>query len=194
MLQPFIPQKAYWLADDGRVFSGPLEQIVDATDQGYSDYVEAGNSVSTWPRDIDGSQTDAMLQDVLEPFGMFVNLINYTADKRWRKEQGGITATAGFPIKTDDRSQAKITGLYTASQEVPAVVTPFSDADNAVRQLDAAAMHQLHVDLLTHINNCFSVSAAMLAGIADGSITTREQVDAAFDAPMTQARKDWMTK
>jgi hypothetical protein len=47
-------------------------------------------------------------------------------------------------------------------------------------------------ELQTHINNCFDIASQTLAGIADGSITTLAQIDAAFDAPITQARKDWL--
>ena len=53
-------------------------------------------------------------------------------------------------------------------------------------------MNTLNNDLLVHINACFQISADMLAGIAAGTVTTREQIDAAFDAPMTQAAADWL--
>ena len=192
---PFTePWTWYWIHDDGRVFSGPKQAIVAQNDPDYLAWLHPSRQATPWPRDVDGNQTDASLQEVLEPHGMFANLTFYTVSKRWQKEQGGIVATDGFPIKTNDRAQAKITGLYAASKEAPAVVTPYHAADNSLHDLDAAQMYQLNVDLLTHINNCFAISADMLAGIADGSITTREQIDAAFDAPMTQARKDWMKK
>ena len=47
-------------------------------------------------------------------------------------------------------------------------------------------------ELLVHINNCFSISADMVAGIEDGTITTHEQIDAAFSASIKAARKDWL--
>ena len=50
----------------------------------------------------------------------------------------------------------------------------------------------LNNDLLTHINDCFSISAMVHSEIDDGSITTLEQIDAAFDTPMTNAAKDWL--
>jgi len=119
-------------------------------------------------------------------------LAAYNADARWRKEQGGITTTAGFPLRTDDRAQAKITGTYTAKNEVPSVTTPWHDADGAVHILDAGGLHQLHVDLLTHINNCFSISADVIAAINAGSVTTLAAIDAAYAAPITAARKNWL--
>jgi hypothetical protein len=47
-------------------------------------------------------------------------------------------------------------------------------------------------DLLTHINNCFGVSEDNYIAIDAGEITTREEIDAAFAAPMTKARKNWL--
>jgi hypothetical protein len=188
------PGNWYWLADDGRLFSSKSQTLVAADDPDYVTW-DVTYDATRWPVDDAGEQTDAALQAVLEPHNMFVNLNYYTVNKRWRTEQGGLTATAGFPIRTDDRSQAKLTGLYTASQENPAVITQYQAADYTVQQIDAAGMLQLHIDLLTHINFCFDTSATMLAGIAAGTITTREQIDAAFDTgSMTQAQKNWLKK
>lgn len=187
------PQNWYWLADDGRLFSSLSQTLVAVDDPAYVAW-DATYDAAPWPVDGAGAQTDAALQAILEPYNMFANLQYYTVNKRWRTEVGGITATAGFPIRTDDRSQAKLTGLYTASQENPAVITQYHAADNTVQQIDAAGMLQLHIDLLTHINFCFDTSKAMLDGIIGGTITTRDEVDAAFSAPLTQAQKNWLKK
>jgi len=188
------PTDWYWLADDGRLFSSKSQTLVTVDDPAYVAW-DVTYDATPWPVDDAGAQTDASLQALLEPFDMFVNLSYYTVNKRWRTEVGGLTATAGFPIKTDDRSQAKLTGLYTASVENPAVITQYQAANYTVQQIDAAGMLQLHIDLLTHINFCFDTSAAVLAGIADGTVTTREQIDAAFDTgTMTQAQKNWLKK
>lgn len=184
----------FWRADDGRVYGSATQTIGTDADANYTAWIAAGGIPLEWPRELDGTQTDAMMQAVLENYGLFVNLKYYTLFARWRKEHGGIVTTAGFPIKTDDRAQAKITGLYAASKEAPTVVTPYHATDNTIHQLDAAGMYQLNADLLTHINNCFAVSADVLAQIEAGTITAREQVDAAFDASMTQAREDWLKK
>jgi hypothetical protein len=50
----------------------------------------------------------------------------------------------------------------------------------------------MSIELLTHINNCFSISADVLAAIEEGTITTREEIDAAFGAAMPPAAKDWL--
>jgi hypothetical protein len=120
-------------------------------------------------------------------------LTTYSRQARWNKENVGITLTSGMPIETNDRAQAKITGVYVAQQIDPAVATPWHAADGTVWQLDAAAIEAMNRELLIHINNCFSISADVLAGIEAGTITTREQIDDAFSAPMTQAAKGWLT-
>jgi len=121
-------------------------------------------------------------------------LKHYNGNARWRKEQGGMTTTAGFPQKTDDRAQAKITGTYTAQNEVPSVVTLWHDAVGTVHELDAAGMYQLHVDLLTHINDCFSRSGYAVAQIDAGAATNLETIDAIYAADITEARKNWLKK
>jgi hypothetical protein len=187
----YDPANWYWKADDGRIFASARQIIVPDTDADYLVFIQRV-APTMWPRDTAGDQTDAALQEVLTPFNIFVTLQGYSALKRWQKEQGGITLSSGMPIKTDDRSQAKITGAYSAAVELPTVVTPWAAADGNVYPLDGAQIVAMNNELLTHINNCFAVFADVLAQIEAGTITTHEQIDAAFDAPMTQARKDWL--
>jgi hypothetical protein len=134
----------------------------------------------------------ASLRAVLAEHAPSGSLETYNAFKRWQKEQAGITLSFGMPIKTDDRAQAKITGVYAAQQVNPAAVTPWHAADGTVRDLTAAEIEGMNTELLTHINNCFAISQDVLVGIADSSITTRQQIDDAYGAPITQARKDWV--
>ena len=188
----FNPYNSFWVAEDGRVYGSAAQAITTDADPDYLAFVENGFLPLEWARELDGSQTDAAMQAVLASYGMFLDLKYYTIDKRWRTEQGGTTSTAGFPIRTDDRSQAKITGLFTASVEDPTVVTTYQASDQTLHEIDAAGILQLHVDLLTYINACFAVSANTLGQIDAGTITTREQVDAMFGDVMTQANKNWL--
>lgn len=176
----------YWFIADDRdnVWSSLKAASVPISDEGYQAFVAGGNSAAP----IEFADLRAMFAEHY-PGGM---LDTYTASKRWQKEQAGITLASGMPIRTDDRSQAKITGTYTAVKVKPTATTPWHAADGTVHQLDAAQIEQMNVELLTHINNCFSVSADVLAEIDAGTITTRDQIDAAFAAPITQARKDWL--
>lgn len=187
----YMPSSWYWRADDGRIFSAPAEALVADTDP---DFV-AFSAVATphaWPRDAADQQTDEALQALLLPHNKFVSLATYTADVRWRKEQGGITLSSGMPIKTDDRAQAKINGTRIVAQGNASLTTQWHAADGTYYPMTSAQLLTMSDELQTHINNCFDISSQTLAGIADGSITTRQQIDAAFNAPMTQARKDWL--
>lgn len=190
----YDPTDWYWVADDGRIFASARQTLVPADDADYAEFVQMAMP-SQWPRDAAGEQTDAELQLALDPYGIFVTLQSYTAHMRWQKEQGGITLASGMPLKTDDRSQAKITGAYDAAiAKTDLLPTPWHAADGTIWQLDAARITAMNTELLTHINNCFSISADCLAQIEAGTITTHAQIDAAFDAPITQARKDWLKK
>lgn len=179
----------YWVVagDEANVWSSARAMSVPVDDADYVAWKTGGGNASPVASMADVQRICALNY----PPG---TLETYTALKRWQKEQGGITLGAGFPIKTDDRAQAKISGAYFAAQEVATVVTPWHAADGTVHDLDATQIIAMNTELLTHINNCFSISADVLAGVAGGTITTREQIDAAFDAPMTQARKDWLKK
>jgi hypothetical protein len=183
----------YWLADDGRIFASASETQVASDDAAYVAWCNTYRA-TPWPRDDAGNQTDAALQDVLEPHGLFANLKYYTVNKRWKKEQGGITTTAGMPILTDDRSQAKINGTRIVAENNASLSTPWHAADGTFYTMASADIIAMSDDLQTHINNCFATSSDVQSQIDAGTITTRQQVDAAFDAAMTGARRDWLKK
>ncbi|UPT99200.1 DUF4376 domain-containing protein [Bradyrhizobium barranii subsp. apii] len=176
----------YWFIAEDRdnVWSSLQAASVPIADEGYAAFVAGGNTAAP----IEFADLRQMFAEQY-PGGM---LDTYTASRRWQKEQSGITLSFGMPIKTDDRAQAKISGAYLAAQLSAAVTTPWHAADGTVHDLTADQLDAMNIELLTHINDCFSVSADVLAQIAAGTITTREQIDEAFAAPITQARKDWL--
>jgi hypothetical protein len=206
ILMPLNPFDHYWIigGSTAEVYSSAKNVMLPASDPDYVEWaaMRIASRIGTVEELAEVLQTRQALPDWMFNADSFIQpsedtyskeqLKAYSDDKRWQKEQGGITATAGFPIRTNDRAQAKITGLYAASKEAPGVVTPYHAADGSIQQLDAAGMYALNSDLLTHINNCFEVSADVHGEIDTGTITTLEQIDAAFDAPITQARKDWL--
>jgi hypothetical protein len=203
---PLNPWNHYWIigGSETEVYSSASNTMVPVDDP---DYV-AWSAAKVAPP----IATEAELADVLKVYplvkpwlfnassfiqpsvGMYSpdQLKAYSDDARWRKEQGGLVTTAGFPIKTDDRSQAKITGAFNAGQVEPTVVTPWRCADGTVVQLDAAGTHAMNDDLLTHINNCFAISADNYTAIDAGTMTTLEEIDAAYAAPISWARANWL--
>lgn len=175
----YDPHNWYWRADDGRIFSGATEAIVADTDPNFVAWSE-NYAPTVWPRDDAGNQTDVSLQQVLEPHGMFANLSYYAAFKRWQKEQSGLTLSYGWPIKTDDRSQGKINGLRLAALNQQNQSTTFHAADGSRHTVGDAEALVISNELQLHYDNCFNISADVLNKIADGSITTRDQIDQAF--------------
>jgi hypothetical protein len=107
-------------------------------------------------------------------------LETYCAFKRWTKEQGGLTLTSGMPIATDDRAQAKINGVVLAASTNPSFTTQWHAADGSYWPLDKTKIDAMSGELQAHINNCFIISSQTMADISAGTITTRDQIDAAF--------------
>lgn len=68
-----FPTDWYWRAEDGRVFSSARVAVVDEDDESYLDFV-ASNHATGWPRDEEGVQSDAALQEVLTPHGIYLLL------------------------------------------------------------------------------------------------------------------------
>ena len=183
MSKPYIPQDWYWLATDGRLYSSSRQSIVPALDETYIGWMADGTRPTAWPRDEDGRQTNASLQDVLTPFGLFASLPAYAADARFRTETGGIVV-AGVPIATDDRSKTMLLGARIAATADPAFTTSWVAADGVSRQFGASEVVAVSDAVLAHVAACFRVYGEVLAAAAavPATITTKAQVDAAFAA------------
>jgi hypothetical protein len=181
----FVPQTWYWLADDGRVFSGPLEQVVSTSDQGYVDWIALGRYPTEWPREIDGTQTNAMMQTVLAPFGMFAHLSYYSVSVRDRVINGGITV-GGLPFATDPITVMSLNSayIYTIDKQLNEFSWKLPDGTFITLDTDQIKLLQNAVSELGQ--DCFNTEATLLEGMDAGTVTTREQVDAAYAAiPVT---------
>ncbi len=106
-------------------------------------------------------------------------LVAYAADRRWRKEVGGIEI-AGIPIMTDDRSKQMILGGRMAASVDPDWSTQWVGANGTVYPVDAAAMVAISDAVQAHVNGCFLTFATVRAQIASGETTTFQEIDAAF--------------
>lgn len=103
------------------------------------------------------------------------DLVAYAHQRRIEIETGGITVS-GIPIKTDEESQRKILGSYVAATRDPEWSTLWGSA----HAIDAEAMIAIGDAVQRRINDSFTARGAVLAGIEDGSITLRSEVDAAY--------------
>ncbi|MBN9443690.1 DUF4376 domain-containing protein [Bosea sp. (in: a-proteobacteria)] len=114
-----------------------------------------------------------------EPPPAPVNLVAYAADRRWRKEVGGIVV-ADVPVATDDRSKLMITGARVAAMADPGWSTVWHGADGQTYPVDAAAMVLISDAVQAHVNAGFATFATVKAAIEAGTITTTAEIDAAF--------------
>lgn len=108
-----------------------------------------------------------------------MTLQEYAAAKRWEMEVGGIEVN-GLTVATDDRSKTMISGARVAAMANPDFKTSWKGAGGEFVPLDAHAVIAISDAVLAHVSNCFATEALVLADIEAGSITTVEQIDAAF--------------
>ena len=175
------PKNWYWLADDGRVFSSATETIVTADDATYAEWIAAGNVPSAWPRDDAGNQTDAALQDVLTPYGMFANLDYYTANARLEKQSSAITVN-GMPFATDAWTIGSLNSAYIYVQAKANSTFSWKLPDGSFITLNKADITALHDAVNGYVQACYVCEDTTLDGIEAGTITDRAPIDAAFAA------------
>ena len=178
----------YWTIgeDTANVWSSKRAASVPVTDPEYAD---------NWLIAYGGPSNVSTMEELEAIFGVHYprgSLTAYTAWSRWMKEQAGMTTTSGIPVKTDDRSQAKINGTRLVAMQNPALVTRWRASDGTYHDVDSAGIIAMSDDLQIHINNCFAVASDVQDEITAGTITTHAQIDDAFAAPITRARKDWL--
>jgi hypothetical protein len=176
----YNPFDWYWLAEDARVYASARQAIVTDQDAAYVAWA-ANNTATPWPRDLADNQTDAALQDVVGPYGQFVNLRYYAADARWRRQTGGITV-AGVAYRTDRVSENERNAAYNYSQANAAATFQWKLPDGTFVTLDATALAHVTTSEGDFIQACFTCEKDTVASIAGGTITSRAEVDAAFAA------------
>ncbi len=175
----FNPYSWYWVADDGRVFSSASSIIVTAKDKTYTAWKSDGNNPTRWPVDDEGLQTTASLQEVLTPYGIYVDLIAYAAAKRYLIEIGGYTYE-GHLIATDRDSQSKITSVAVAASTVgSSFSTDWKCSDGTFFTLDQTEAIAMATAIMTFVSACFAAEAAVATAITGGTITTTADIDAA---------------
>lgn len=102
-----------------------------------------------------------------------VDLVAFAADKRWRVETGGVPF-GGMILPSDDRAKMLIMGAAgTMANEAAA---PFVIGGTSVT-LTGAQFKAAHAAIVAHVQACFAKQASILAGIANGSITTTTQIE-----------------
>lgn len=105
-------------------------------------------------------------------------LAAHAAAVRYEREVGGLEFM-GTTIATDRQSQALIAGAFALTQQQPETLIRFKTASGFV-SLDAEQMAGIAIAVGQHVQSCFALEADVGAEIDDGTITTPEQIDAAF--------------
>lgn len=106
-------------------------------------------------------------------------LLEYATQRRWQIETGGIVVS-GTSIATDDRSKLLIAGARIKADANSEFTTKWKTSTGVRVLIDAATIIAISEAVLAHVDACFEIEDTVCAGIEAGTITTREQIDAAF--------------
>jgi hypothetical protein len=177
----FNPSNWFWLADDARAYGSAKQVITDSSDPDYTAWTDDGYTATKWPRDEAGNQTEAALQDVLTPYGLFANLTYYAASARYTRASGGIEVT-GHVYNSDVVSRNTVNSAYNFAQLNPTQTVQWKLADGTFVTLDKAGIETLNASVSEFVQLCFTCESNTVDAINAGTITTRAEVDAAFAA------------
>lgn len=115
--------------------------------------------------------------------GIVDTLLAYLDDVRWRREQGGVTV-GGLDVLTRDRDKTLITGKITR-----ALILGTPDTDTFTFTIGGAdititigQLKVVGVAIADHVQRTIDAAAVVRPDIINGTLTTAEQVDAAFTA------------
>ena len=175
----------YWLADDGRVFASARQISIDEGDADYVAWIEV-NTPTIWPRDDAGNQTDAALQDVLKPYGIFVNDTYAARDELSKAIDSGFTCTVasapgGFTAMTAQYNRTEINIAAIRAGNDSQYSTIWFGADGVGYPItNSEIKNNLSNGLSQHMQACYDAYNAAIEGLNSGKITKREQVTKLF--------------
>ena len=171
-----------WAADN-RVSTSPIEGGIEITDADYQAALAgmaSGKIVSTEGGVFALVDPPPSPPPPEPPEPPSPSLPQYAAIRRLLVETGG-TIWNGFPVQTDRESQSKIVAEVLAIERGERQDGDgWKFADGVFRPLTNAEMEALALAVRNHVRNAFAIEASVIAGIEAGSITTTEQIDAAF--------------
>lgn len=169
-----------WIGID----EGQYQEALDALLSGREVAVFNGAMVIRDPRPSEHHEWEGgkWVDNTPEPEPEPIDLIAYTAYKRWEKETGGIEVN-GQIIDTSRESQSMITGAYSYSQAHPSELIQFKAASGWVT-LDAPTMAAIATAVGAHVQACFALEASVASQVGSGTITTTGEIDAMWQAAM----------
>jgi hypothetical protein len=182
-MSTYNPRSWYWLATDGRVYSSQQQAVIPDTDQGYLDWIAAGNTPSTWPADDQGNQTDWAMQQVLAPYIIPVDLKSYARLTRDTVIVSGctITGVAGMTeIATDPYSQNVVGSYHSFAAADPAFAVAWVMPDRSTVLLANADIISVYDQEQAFFKEQYDTYTQVIGDIDGGSITTTDEIDLAF--------------
>jgi hypothetical protein len=107
-------------------------------------------------------------------------LLAYAADKRYQVETGGIVLPGPIAIDTSRESQAKLMAAYVRAKADPSyAITNWKVSSGVFVPLNAAVIIGIGSAVTAHVQACFTIEAAVSAGVLAGQITDYAGVEAA---------------
>jgi hypothetical protein len=193
IVKPYDPSDWYWLKADGRLFSSARIAIVPATDETYLEWVATDGVPTPYPVDTEGNESTAELQAVLDPYGLHATLAHYAGGLRWEAQVAGVPVSVGggtyhFATDADGRASLNETLAVATNYETTSGTGSFRTAWKTLdgftkNPLTLSDLQTVGIAVGNHVLGCFATEADVDAELAAGTMTTKEQVEAAFAPP-----------
>jgi hypothetical protein len=183
------PTNFYWAADDGRIFSSAVMDVIatPGNDLAYQQWLTDGGVPGLWPYDANGQQTNDSMLNLLATYGIVPPgetskeaLMEYAIQVQTELLRAPVVVD-GVSVSTDaatEQHMGRLRRLGDASEIT--LPTPFKDTTGTWFDLDIAQLTSIDVALGTTIQDRRAQLRDCEAAIQAGTITTFDQVDAAF--------------
>lgn len=110
-------------------------------------------------------------------------LAGYAAEKRRGLANGSTIVDVGegrnISVWTDPESRGAILGIVVAAGMNPSLTTQWKGADGVFHTLNASEITALALGMMAFVQECFATEAAVLESIANETIKSYEDIDAA---------------
>lgn len=110
-------------------------------------------------------------------------LADYAAKKRRNLANGSTIVDVGegrtIAVWIDPESRGAILGLVVAAGMNPSLTTQWKGADGAFHTLNASEITALALGMMAFVQACFATEAAVLEAIANETVKSYEDIDAA---------------
>jgi hypothetical protein len=166
----------YWAVggDAANVWSSRRAMSVPVTDQEYVDWLV----LHGMPSAIETMEELESIFAVSYPRG---SLRSYTTHMRNLTNGGGVTVN-GMPFATDPVTVMSLNSAYIYTQTNTQATFAWKLPDGTFVTLNKADVQSLQNAISSFGQSCFACEDTVLTGLEDGSITTFDEIDAAFAA------------